>query len=353
MLADVPSIPDAVEAEEARGVVRRSHGLRTLGLVLGSLMVGTVLYGLDAPEWMWGLLALHALVWPHAAWSFLRRHNDPARLDRAFFLGDAAMGGLWVALMQFNLLPTVVLVSMFATTLIAVDGSRMLARGLAIMALVCAAVAAASGFAFQPESSVPEQLASLPLLLMFPMVLGGVAYGLARRMRAQNDELFRVGSVDSLSGLLNRMHWEDAVNAGMARGCRDAAVMLLIDIDHFKPINDRYGHTVGDEVIEVVGSVIRNSLRKDDVAGRYGGDEFAVVLCEASMESAQAVAERIRSDVACALLAWTPSLHCTLSIGLARCPGVARAVSDWVRAADLALYRAKLGGRDRAVLGDR
>lgn len=337
-------------AAEARRNVRRSHGLRTLGLALGGLMIATVLYDVGAPVWIWSLLAVHVVAWPQVAWLVLRARRQPVGLDRWFLLGDAAMGGAWVAVMQFNLLPTVVLVTMFATTLIAIDGSRMLARGLAALAVACAAIAALNGFAFAPESNVPEQLAALPLLLMFPMVLGGVAYTLAQQMRAQNTELFRIGSVDSLSGLLNRMHWEDAVNAGMATGCRDSAAMLLIDIDHFKDINDRHGHTVGDEVIEVVGSVIRNSLRRDDVAGRYGGDEFAVVLCETTMDAAQAVAERMRADVACAMLAWTPSLRCTLSIGLARCPHSARSASEWVRAADAALYRAKLGGRNRTTL---
>jgi diguanylate cyclase len=158
-----------------------------------------------------------------------------------------------------------------------------------------------------------------------------------------------MSSIDSLSGLLNRKHWEDAVNAVMLRHCCEDAVMLLIDIDQFKHINDQHGHTAGDEVIRQVGATIRGSLREGDLAGRYGGDEFAVVLCGIDMHAAATVAERIRSGVACTLFERAPGLRCTLSIGLAGSPS-APGTRDWVKEADAALYRAKLAGRNRFVV---
>jgi diguanylate cyclase len=175
-------------------------------------------------------------------------------------------------------------------------------------------------------------------------------HSLARRVHAQNSQLLRMSSIDGLSGLLNRRQWEDAVDSALARNCCDDAVMLLIDIDSFKHINDQYGHTMGDEVVRRVGAVIRCSLRDGDLAGRYGGDEFAVVLCGLDLHAAATVAERIRSGVACSLFERAPGLRCTLSIGLARSPAGARAVRDWVKDADAALYRAKLTGRNRFVV---
>jgi diguanylate cyclase len=331
-------------------VARRSRGLRVLGLGLGAVMVGVVLYEHHAPLSTWVLLALYALAWPHFTWLALRRDPDPVELDKRLFVGDAAMGGVWIALMQFNLLPSAVLVAMIAMTLMAIGGDRMLLRGMTALALACAVAMLANGLAFAPETHTVELLASLPLLMFFPTTLGAVTYGLARHMRSQNLELFRMGSVDSLSGLLNRTHWEDAVNAALARNTCGSAAMLLIDIDHFKDVNDEHGHTAGDEVIRQVGEIIRDSLREGDLAGRYGGDEFCAVLFGVDLPAAAKVAERIRSDVERVLCERIPGMRCTLSIGLAGSSRSTRTASEWVQNADAALYRAKLEGRNRLML---
>ena len=334
----------------ARGVVRRSHGLRTLGLALGAIMVGTVLYRRGVPTSAWVLLGVYALAWPHVAWLVLRRSATPVALDQWFFMGDAAMGGVWIALMQFALLPSVLLATMFAISLIAIDGRWLLLRGMTTLAVACCVAAAANGLALDPATDTIELLASLPLLVVFPMTLSAITRGLARRVRAQNHQLRRISSTDSLSGLLNRHHWENAVNAALVRHCCDDAVMLLIDIDQFKRVNDQYGHTAGDEVVRKVGAVIRGSLREGDLAGRYGGDEFGVVLCGVDMHAAATVAERIRSGVACSLFEHANGLRCTLSIGLAPGRPGMRHAREWVKDADAAMYRAKLSGRNRFVV---
>lgn len=334
----------------ARGVVRRSHGLRTLGLGLGAIMVGTVLYRRGVPTSAWVLLVVYALAWPHIARLVLSRSATPVALDRWFFMGDAAMGGVWIALMQFALLPSVLLATMFAISLIAIDGRWLLLRGMTTLGVACCVAAAANGLAFDPATDTIELLASLPLLVVFPMTLSAITRGLARRVRAQNHQLRRISSTDSLSGLLNRNHWENAVNAALVRHCCDDAVMLLIDIDQFKRVNDQYGHTAGDEVVRKVGAVIRGSLREGDLAGRYGGDEFGVVLCGVDMHAAATVAERIRSGVACSLFEHANGLRCTLSIGLAPGRPGMRHAREWVKDADAAMYRAKLSGRNRFVV---
>lgn len=343
---------DIAAGDDASRVIRRSYGLRLLGLTLGAVMVGAVLYRREVALSVWVLLALHALVWPHAAWWLQHRSREPIELDQRCFLGDAAMGGVWIALMQFNLLPSVLLMTMFSITLIATDGGRILLRGLVMLTLACGVAAVANGLAFAPDTGTLEMLASLPLLVVFPMVLGIITHGLARRVYAQNRELLQMSSVASLSGLLNRRHWEDAVNAALARHCCDNAVLLLIDIDHFKHVNDQHGHTVGDEVIRKVGAIIRGSLCDGDLAGRYGGDEFGVMLCGADLPAAATVAERIRSGVACSLIERTPGLRCTLSIGLARNQPSTHAAHEWVKDADAALYRAKLAGRNRLAMAN-
>lgn len=329
----------------------RSHVLRTLGLGLGALMVAVTLYRRGGAEPPWALLALLAVqgaVWPHVAWWLVRRAQAPLTLDRRLFMGDVALGGLWIAAMQFNLLPSIVLATMFALAAIAIDGTQLLLRVLALLAVVAAIAGALQGFAFAPATDTYELLATLPLLVAFPLTLGCITHRLARRVRIQNEQLLRMSSTDNLSGLMNRNHWEVAVRAAMARHCCERSVMLMMDIDRFKHVNDQFGHTAGDSVIQRVGEVIRSGLRDGDLAGRYGGDEFAVVLCAIDAGAAAAVAERIRSNVACSLFAHHPGLRCTLSIGLAPNPD-SRDAADWVKLADDALYRAKLAGRNRLV----
>ena len=315
-------------------------------------MVGAVLYRREVPASVWVLLVLHGLVWPHVARLILRRSAEPGACDQRLFLGDAAMCGVWIALMQFNLLPSVVMTTMCAITLIAIDGRRLLLllQGLAVLVLACGVAAIANGMAFAPNTDTLELLASLPLLVAYPVTIGEIVHRLARHVQSQNRQLLKISSIDSLSGLLNRNHWEEAVNAALQRHCCDDAVLLLIDIDQFKRVNDQHGHTAGDEVIRKVGEVIRGSLREGDLAGRYGGDEFGVVLCGVDTHAAATVAERIRSGVACMLFERSPGLRCTLSIGLA--PGHPRLLDtrEWVKDADIALYRAKLAGRNRFVV---
>lgn len=335
--------------DRARRFVARAHGLRTLGFTLSTLILGTVLYRNGASAPIWGLLVVHGYAWPHLARLHAHFSKDPARVEQFDVMADAVMIGVWIALIRFNLLPSVLIATMFAMALIAIDGTRLLVRGLALLVVACGVAAALTGFPFAPRTDTIELLACLPLLVVFSLALATITHRLARRVQTQNRQLFQMSSIDSLSGLLNRRHWEDAVNAALARHCCDDAVMLLIDIDNFKQVNDQHGHTAGDEVVRMVGAIIRKSLRDGDLAGRYGGDEFGVVLCGVGMHAATAVAERIRSSVACSLVERAPGLRCTLSIGLAHGGAATRSVSEWVKEADSAMYRAKLAGRNRLV----
>lgn len=235
---------------------------------------------------------------------------------------------------------------LFAITLEAIGGSALLVRGAVVQVLACGATAMPNGFAFAPVTRMPELLASMPLLLIFPMLLSVFMHRLARRVRRQNRVLREIGRVDVLRGLLNRRHWGDAVKAALA-GTLGQAVLLLIDIEHFKRVNDQHGHTAGDEVVRVVGAAIHNAIRERDLAGRYGGDEFATVLPDADPATAGQVAERIRTRVARKLAEDAAGLHCTLSIDIAARPPDNPDLKEWVKLADGALHRAKARGRDR------
>jgi diguanylate cyclase (GGDEF)-like protein len=153
---------------------------------------------------------------------------------------------------------------------------------------------------------------------------------------------------DGLTGLPNRRAITNAVQRLVARSLRahSALAVLMCDIDHFKAVNDQYGHGRGDDVLKAVGAVLAEALRPADFAGRYGGEEFLVVLPDTRLEPATAIAERIRAAVAAIQL---PGLEhrVTLSVGVAVMPDHGQDAASLESAADRALYAAKNGGRDR------
>jgi diguanylate cyclase (GGDEF)-like protein len=125
---------------------------------------------------------------------------------------------------------------------------------------------------------------------------------------------------------------------------RTEMVLLLLDVDHFKSVNDQNGHTAGDEALRIVAAAVRSALRTGDLVGRWGGEEFLVVLAPTSPEGAIEVAERIRATVEATAMPFIRAGRCTVSIGLARVAG--GDVDHALTAADTALYEAKAEGRN-------
>jgi diguanylate cyclase (GGDEF)-like protein len=152
-------------------------------------------------------------------------------------------------------------------------------------------------------------------------------------------------SQDGKTGLLNAVTWEQRATAELHRAEREnaPAAVLLIDLDHFKRINDTHGHLAGDAALRAVAAALTTELRGHDVIGRYGGEEFAVLIPGAGTRAASAVAERVRSRIARA----GHDLDLTASIGIAHYPGHGNTVARLLGAADTALYAAKDAGRNR------
>jgi diguanylate cyclase (GGDEF)-like protein len=162
---------------------------------------------------------------------------------------------------------------------------------------------------------------------------------------------------DPLTGLYNRRHLDDRLAAELAAAQRHGrpVSLLMIDIDHFKEVNDGHGHLAGDEALKMVAFVLRGAVRKEDVLARYGGEEFVVVARETVLDGAHALAERIRRAVERSHCAWQgQELGVTVSIGVTVSVGLTEFVQgkterEVLEAADRALYLAKKGGRNRVV----
>lgn len=168
--------------------------------------------------------------------------------------------------------------------------------------------------------------------------------------KAREEGLTAAALTDSLTGLPNRRAFRglaDSRQLGEAPLARDC--VALLDIDHFKRVNDGYGHGVGDEVLRGFAEVARRTLRQKDVVARLGGEEFAILFPDTSQDQAMQICERLREEMAASELTPSePSLRITISGGVA--PLGTGGLDDALRVADEALYRAKQGGRDRLAL---
>lgn len=167
-----------------------------------------------------------------------------------------------------------------------------------------------------------------------------------------NSQLGLLSRTDNLTELLNRGAWEGMLNDEFERYQRygHAVSLIMLDIDNFKIINDRYGHPVGDDVIRHLAGFIRASLRHTDYPGRYGGEEFGIILPETDIEGAQVIAERLRQNIANAVVSSHEStIRYTVSLGIASLTKDTPHASVWLRQADDALYAAKNAGKNQVV----
>jgi diguanylate cyclase (GGDEF)-like protein len=166
------------------------------------------------------------------------------------------------------------------------------------------------------------------------------------------EQLERLATIDSMTGLYNRRHFLDQADAEWSRFQRHQRPlsMLMIDIDHFKQVNDRYGHAVGDETLIAVAQACAGGKRQSDIVGRLGGEEFAILLPETELAQAAIVADRLRAAIAGQVVtAHKVQFKVTASIAIAAASVSMSGIDALMRAADQALYQAKAKGRNCVV----
>lgn len=169
------------------------------------------------------------------------------------------------------------------------------------------------------------------------------------------DGLCELSLKDPLTGLANRRQFHTVLERGIEVVARsgESALLLMLDIDHFKKVNDTHGHQAGDQVLQAIAKCLEGCVRPMDTVARYGGEEFAVVLPNCQVSFGAAVAERIRRAVEALPISISPlvTLHVTVSMGGAYAPEWVRSTTTlWTERADLQLYRAKSEGRNRVCL---
>ena len=320
---------------------------------------------------MWVAMGLQFLVYPHVVFWRARLAADPLQAEIQNMLLDTFCFGVWAALLGFPLWISGLLVICGCMNMAAFRGGVGVGQALvatAAGAVLVALLGAAAPFA--PDTSLTVSLMCLGALGAYlglfarstyrrTVVLNDTRVKLRQSEQALQGQLDAVQSLqaqlteqanrDPLTGLYNRRYLNDSLQREFDRCARDGSPvsLLLIDLDHFKQINDQHGHTVGDEVLRALARIVLSNVRATDCAGRYGGDEFAIVLRGMHLDGATAVAHRIREQVQALQLHDMPGLQFTTSMGVATADHRHSSLRAWTNAADAELYQAKAAGRNR------
>jgi diguanylate cyclase (GGDEF)-like protein len=221
--------------------------------------------------------------------------------------------------------------------------------------VLSAVVEVARALAVSPlVADTREQLVqynALGLLATIGLVIGQALAMLLLLQDRALQQIQRLIEVDVLTGLLNRRGFDERLRRLLRRSAPQPPMLAVLDVDHFKSINDAHGHAVGDEVLSAVGARLREALRPQDLAVRLGGEEFAVIWPTPEAGGARRLGERVREAISGQPFhTGAGPLRVTVSVGVAQALGADDAPEALFSRADAALYEAKRGGRDRVVL---
>lgn len=214
-------------------------------------------------------------------------------------------------------------------------------------AAIASLASIAFGIKFIP--STPDMILDYGRLVLIAGAIGWYS----SRQRFQQEHLGRLLMVDRLTGLYNYSYFIDRLNEERQRADRFGSrlSLIMIDIDRFKPFNDKFGHQKGNELLKHMAEIFMTEVRAVDIVSRYGGEEFAILLPNTSHGAAEEVAERIRASVENSDFATVSGVEpCNISAGVATYPSDAEDDLQLIDRADEALYRAKEGGRNRVVV---
>lgn len=347
---------------------------------MGFAIIASHIVGKDYGPVTWGLLVLQFFVYPHLLYWRTRQAGNPLQAELRNLLIDPFLLGIWSAVLGF---PLWITFALFICPLINISFYRD-TRGVvqAIMAFFLGALlwVALAGLRFDPYTGWPATVLCVIGLTLYLMVAANAAYvrnltlwdirarllqseqalqAANEALQQQLDEihvlqarLSEQANRDPLTGLYNRRYLDSTLERELARCKREGQRLglMLIDIDHFKQINDTYGHQAGDEVLKKLAVMLSEQARAADVACRYGGEEFLLLLPNMPPDIAlERAGQWCTAFAATTFLFGGFRMRATLSIGVATYPDHGESPEELIQCADRALYRAKTKGRNRVI----
>ena len=356
--------------------VKTNHRLRTGSFAL--IFSSIAFHGWDKgySPILWALIALQLLVYPQLMYWRARRAKNSQQAEVNNLLMDSFLFGLLVATLEF---PLWISFTVYIASTLNITISRGV-RGMLLSQLFFVSGALASiamfGWHLSPDTGWPATLLCLMGNIVYMVSIGIAAFGRNQQLRTIREDLRasektlskqlsdikllqtklqEQASRDPLTALYNRRYMDTIAGREIARCNREHQPMavMMVDVDHFKKVNDTYGHPGGDEVLKMLSALFLEKVRTSDVPCRYGGEEFLLLMPGMSAEIALARANQWRCSFAeRTVLFGGFSIQSTISIGVAVYPDHGESMEALIQSADLALYRAKQQGRNRVVLFD-
>lgn len=367
-------------AQRYRRVVDGRHRIRMLAFAIACVPIGLHIWPRGYGQGIWALFVVQFLVYPHLLYWRSRTAGDPKRSEASNVMIDSVALGAWAAGLGF---PLWISVGLFLTILVnhaMTGGLQGILLGLIAFAggaLVSTTVVA---FHVSTDTDGLVTLSSIIALAVYLSLIGLESFRYAKQLHqvqstldrqkttleeanaALQSQIERIDDLreklreqanrDSLTGLFNRRYLEGTLERERARCRREGAplTMLMIDVDHFKMVNDDFGHQAGDEVLRVFGKLLLENARAEDIVCRYGGEEFLLVLPKMPLDIARDRAVQLLKAVQETRVAYGEMrIRTTVSIGVATIPGHADSPEALLKCADKALYQAKALGRNRVV----
>jgi diguanylate cyclase len=353
--------------------VRANRTGRNWSAVLLFPAIGAHMVDQGGGPLLWTLLVLHCLAYPQLVYWRAAHARDQRRAEMTNLVLDALLFGMWAAALQFPLWITYALILTATIDLTTYRSWSGLFKAIGAFLAGVLLVVAVNGLKFSPATGWPSTILSMLANSVYVLVVVNFGYHRALKLSEARKKLREREEVleqqleeiqtlqsklrdqatrDPLTGLYNRRYFDATFERESARCQRDAIPMSLVilDIDHFKHINDTYGHAVGDEVLRTLAGLLQAEVRESDIACRIGGEEFLLLLPGAGEQIAF---ERAR-QLCLAFSAMSTStdeglIKASLSAGVATCPESCALSEDLLKSADAALYQAKKAGRNRAL----
>lgn len=235
-----------------------------MGLALGFLCVAAVFYDRGTSPVAWAALTAHAFLWPHVAWYRARVSADPNRTERANLVVDSALGGVWVALMEFSLLPSVLLITMLSMDKLG-WGARFLARTSATMAATCAATVVTAGASFRPSTSMPEIVASLPLMVAYPVAVALVSNRSGRLARERKKAVEQTAALREQLAHIARVGTLGEMAAGLAHELNQPLTAIHLEANAALELGS---HDDPEAMRDCLSRISQQSLRAGDIVRR-------------------------------------------------------------------------------------
>lgn len=377
-----PTAQPPNSARASSSLIRINYRIRVSSFAMGFAVFASHFLDKGATPLLWVLTTLQFLAYPHVLYWRTQKVADPLRAEIQHLRLEPFLFGLWCAVLG---LPLWITVGLLNCALVNNIYFRDLRGGVEALATFGAGIALwaalAGGIRIDPSTSWLTTFLAIAALTLYMAMTARAAFTRNTKLRDARErlqhsehtvhianlalqkqitqinilqtQLSEQANRDPLTGLYNRRYLDSTLERELVRCKREGQPMslLLIDIDHFKRINDTYGHQAGDTVIREVAAALSKQARAGDVVCRYGGEEFLMLLPGMPQDTARERAEQWRASLGAAIIRFGEfEIQASMSIGVATYPGHGISAEELIRNADRALYCAKSEGRDRVVV---